>query len=326
MPNDYAKWGAISNARIYNSKPEVFTLVEDPAHCLYDPRVHNKPQKEMVASIKEKGVITPLLARRNGFDEQKQPILEVIDGRQRVINALQANKELRDEGLEEVVVQYKPITCDDETAHDLMLLANELRYDDDDVTRAEKVKVYLDRGRPIAAAQVIFGASKNTLLAYKLLAEAEKQVKQAVRDGLPMRDVKALSVMPRAKQKAVIESLRAKGLIGRGDGSLLIAKEAAAHQPAKATRLASRSPKLLGYMTLAVEEADAKLAEEDAEDASGAADILPAVRAALLWAGGGDRGPLESLLANHGITLPPDDFKPPPPPKAPKEPFVEGGK
>lgn len=72
-------------------------LVKDRKHPLFDERVNDPPDREMIESIKLFGVLQPPLVTRCVDDEGK-PYIGVIVGKQRFINARVAEEELAKEG------------------------------------------------------------------------------------------------------------------------------------------------------------------------------------------------------------------------------------
>jgi len=297
MATDLSKLGAASRGDLFRYRPEDLTLVEDKEHPLYDPRVEWKPAESMIDSIIRSGVAEPILVRRNGVVNGK-PVVEVINGRQRTKAAIEANVRLRAEGKEPVLVPARIIQCDDAEAQALMYLTNELRTNDDEVMRAEKIKRYIDMAGDERNAAVVFGVTQKTIKTYLVLANSEPAVKKAVKDGLPLKDVKRLDDMPREKQRKVIEQLREKGMIGSGDGSLLIEREAKVHEPAekKPKKQYARSSKLIKHV---------------ANLLSGAGDLVPVsvLADALLWAAG-DKSDFAKSMKSLGIDVPGDDWKP----------------
>ena len=71
----------------FSIDPSLLTIVIDPKHPLYDERARAPIDEVMVASIMHYGVGEPVVCRRNGN------LIEVIDGRQRVKNAIEAKQQ-----------------------------------------------------------------------------------------------------------------------------------------------------------------------------------------------------------------------------------------
>lgn len=87
-----AKKTAIDAPRenMFRVEPEKMVLVTDENHPLYDPRVHLPLRENLVLNIMAHGVKEPILIRKNG------DTFEVVDGRQRVKHAIEANKRLNE--------------------------------------------------------------------------------------------------------------------------------------------------------------------------------------------------------------------------------------
>jgi len=100
--------------------PTHLTVIDDKAHPLYDPRVALPIDAAMLADIQRQGVIQPVTVRSNGLDEKGAPILEVIDGRQRVKHLIEANKLRKVEGEHPYRIECKTVSGSDA---DMVMLA-----------------------------------------------------------------------------------------------------------------------------------------------------------------------------------------------------------
>lgn len=77
--------------------PGDIRLVTDKRHPLYDERVHEPVDREMVDSIKQFGVLQPPIVTRQ-IDDDGKPYMACVVGRQRFGNAIVAAEELKAEG------------------------------------------------------------------------------------------------------------------------------------------------------------------------------------------------------------------------------------
>ena len=92
--NSIETYGAEGKTNLLSFDPAKLKLVTDEKHPLYDPRVDLPLSDEMVASIMLKGVVKPIIVWKD--PESGETV--VVDGRQRVRNAIEANKRLRKRG------------------------------------------------------------------------------------------------------------------------------------------------------------------------------------------------------------------------------------
>ena len=203
----------------YNVDPRRLTLITDPAHVLYQSRVHRPFTEEMVQEILEQGVKHPILVRKNGFDQNDEEIWEVIAGRRRVINALEALRRqiasgVKKKDLLRVPVKIEPVS--DDQAEDLMILENAHREEVTPTERADEVRRWLNRRgdtpanrKKLARLLKCAPSSIDNMIA---VTAAMPDVKEAVdKRELSLRAGAELAErVPRAQQKAVLEKAREK--------------------------------------------------------------------------------------------------------------------
>lgn len=79
-------YGAVGRGDTLNFRPEDLKVITDAKHPLYDARVERPVDEAMVLSIMSLGIIEPLVIARDGES------VYVVDGRQRRLNAIEANK------------------------------------------------------------------------------------------------------------------------------------------------------------------------------------------------------------------------------------------
>lgn len=182
---------------IFFCQPDDLTLVTDKEHPLYDPRVEWPIDDKMVASILSKGVITPIIVRKNGT------YLEVVEGRQRVKNTAEANKRLKSQGADPILV---PVLVrrekDDASAFETSIVTNEIRTADDVITKAEKAQKLSERGRSDEQVASAFGVTLVTVRNWWKVLELAPQVQTAVKAGRVAASdaVKELTGMTREDQ------------------------------------------------------------------------------------------------------------------------------
>ena len=99
MGSDSKKlYGAEGRGELLLFDPNTLTIVSDKKHPLYDERATMPVDERLVESIMKSGVLEPVIVRRNGEDEKGRPIVEVVDGRQRVRAAIIANHRIGEQG------------------------------------------------------------------------------------------------------------------------------------------------------------------------------------------------------------------------------------
>lgn len=183
--------------------PADLYLVTDKEHPLYDTRVENDISESMVASIRVKGVIEPIVVRKNGER------LEVIDGRQRTKNAIEANKRLKAEGAPEILVPVILRKEDDAIAFETSVELNEIRQSDDVITKAEKAVRLEKMGRTVDDIARAFGVTTVTIKSWLALFDLAPQVRTAVKNHQisAIDAVKELSSFTREEQVEKLEKL-----------------------------------------------------------------------------------------------------------------------
>lgn len=184
--------------------PEDLVIVDDVASALHDDRAGKPVSESLVLNIMAHGVLEPILVRKNG-DTGK---IEVIAGRQRVKACLEANKRLKKQGAELLEV---PCVVKRGDAHQLMAFMvseNEGREDDSPIGRAKKLARYLDLGRTIEQAAVVFCVSPATAKNLLGLLDAPKEVQKALGKGeITASDAYKLSKLEPSEAKYRLKQL-----------------------------------------------------------------------------------------------------------------------
>lgn len=167
-----------SRTNAWNVEPERLVLVTDLAHPMYDQRVHLPLDESLVLNVMHHGVIEPVIICKDGAD------LVVVDGRQRVKAAREANRRLLAEGKLAMFVTCMVRKGDDASLFGVMVSTNELRREDTPLGRAEKLQRFLAMGRSESEAAVVFGVTRQTIANWKALLDLAPEVKQAVENGV----------------------------------------------------------------------------------------------------------------------------------------------
>lgn len=209
MGSDSKKlYGAAGRADLLYFDPEDLMVVTDTSHPLWDERVTMPVEERLVASIMKVGVLEPVIVRRNGARSDGTPVVEVIDGRQRVRAARVANHRLSEQGADPIRVPAVTRRGQDADMFGITITANEIRRADTPLVRAKKLQRYLDGGRSLEEAAVTFGASIGTLKNHLAILECHDDVLKALEAGrIGVMHAKKLSGFPREEQPAELAKL-----------------------------------------------------------------------------------------------------------------------
>lgn len=159
---------------------------DGPEHSLYDPRIKLPLVEETVRNIKLYGVSLPVLVIREKLDDGGSRLL-VIDGRQRVRSAREANRRLHEEGQPMALIPYQVKLMGKEAEGKILLslALNAHRQDDDIVTLCEKALHAVVKGVSKLSVCNAMKITAGTLERYTSVAsECIPSVKNALREGL----------------------------------------------------------------------------------------------------------------------------------------------
>ena len=171
----------------YMFDPEDLVLVTDDKSPLYDERINLPVDEALVLNIMfvpnggsaPQGVIEPV----NGMRNTETGKVEIIDGRQRIKAAREANKRLKKQGLEPIWVPCMLKKTTGHGAMGMLISSNEIRQDDTPLGRAKKMQRYIDYGRDEAEVAILFGVSKPSVKNLLSLLDAPAAVRNAVEAG-----------------------------------------------------------------------------------------------------------------------------------------------
>lgn len=188
--------------------PKDVVIRDDPEHPRYDPRGKLAPRESLVKSILLRGVILPIKIEKGEGGEAI-----VVDGRQRVLAAREANRRLEERGEKPIVrVRAEKAEGDDAFLYGVMVAANEHRTDDDFIAKARKVQKYLTLGGTPAEAAVDYGVSEETIRDWLKLLDLDPKVQQMVIDSeLAPSAAIHLSTLPAKQQVDTAATLKAGG-------------------------------------------------------------------------------------------------------------------
>ncbi len=194
-----------SRSTVYGYDPELLVLVDDKSHPLFDERVKWEPDEAMVRNIIHHGVLEPVIARKNSETGQ----LEVVDGRQRVSCTREANRRLREQGSDIILVPtIIRKTGDDGAFAGVMVSANEIRREDTPVNKAMKMERLITLGRDENQLALLFGISKQTVGNYLSLLKCTAEVRKAVDTGkIPVSEAYKLAKLAPDLQRETVTKM-----------------------------------------------------------------------------------------------------------------------
>ncbi|KKW45604.1 MAG: Chromosome partitioning protein gp35 [Parcubacteria group bacterium GW2011_GWB1_56_8] len=191
---------------LFSIEPERLSLIIEPTHPLYDPRVHLPLDPGFVANIDRRGVVTPIRVRKNGA------ALEVVAGRQRVRAAVEANKLRAARGDEALKVRVWLFRAEDDRALTGLMTAENLRTDDPPTMRARKCAKMLADGWVVEDVAVAWGCSAQSISNYLLLLDCDAGIQAACDAGtISETTARSLSKLDRSAQVEALDGMAATG-------------------------------------------------------------------------------------------------------------------
>ena len=205
---------AIEAPRIsgYAMNPSDLTIIgldtehKEGEHTLWDERAFLPLKEPMVLNIMAIGVQEPALVTKDG------DTILVIDGRQRVLHAREANKRLVAAGEEPLLVPVMLKQGSDEVLEGFAISLNEHRRQDDYMTKVDKCMRMLGRNPDHAKAAIFFGVDVQTIKNWEKLAGVSAKVRKAIDAGTlaPTAAVK-LADLSKSDQDEALDKLIAEG-------------------------------------------------------------------------------------------------------------------
>lgn len=253
-------FGAEAAGHLLFFDPDKLVIVTDKAHPLYDERVNLPLDEAMVLNIMVHGVCEPIIVRLNG-EENGVPLVEVVDGRQRVFCAREANKRLKKEGKEAIRVPATYKRADAGALMGVMISTNEHRRDDGPMVRAQKLQRYMAMGKTEEEAAITFGVTRTTISNMLKLLELHPKVQDAVEKGVvPATIAKELHTLPQEKQPEALQKMIESGAT-KGARGTEAAKNVRKNGNASSDKVRMRSRKQLESWRDNLKTTDGKPAE-----------------------------------------------------------------
>lgn len=167
-------------ANIFLMDPEDLYLETDPGKAYYDTRVHNGFEEHVVKGMLRHGVKQTISVVKQG------DLVIVVDGRQRVINALEAKRRQLEEGVPEnqtIRLRVQVERGSEEKLREVQMLANFHRRAEDPISAAHKIQAYLDGGRTEEDAAEFLGVVVKTIKNRLKLLDLCPEVQAAISSG-----------------------------------------------------------------------------------------------------------------------------------------------
>jgi ParB family chromosome partitioning protein len=191
---------------------------------LYDERIALDLDENFVRNIMVYGINSPVLCR----DEAGRTV--VVDGRQRVRAAREANRRFNQAGEVQLKVPVIIVNGSDRRVQGIMISANEQRQDDTVMVKAKKAVRMLDLTGSKDEVCVAFGKTAQTINSWIRLVNAVTEIHEAVEAGtISATAAIELAGLPRDEQvEALNRAVTDTG--SRADGSKKTASAAKARK------------------------------------------------------------------------------------------------
>ena len=244
--NSAKAFGAAGRDDLLWFEDDQVVIVTDTTHVLYDERVHLPLDEKLVLNIMVRGVIEPITVRKNG-EKKGKPIVEVVDGRQRVRAVREANKRLAAEGKERLRIPAVRKRGDDADIFGIMV-GTFIRQDDLPISRAKKIIKYLNMGKSDREAAVAFGLNVQTVRASVSLLDCAQEVQDAVeRREVATGVALTLAKLPRNEQVTALTELKKEGAT-KGASGIRAAEEKIGRPPRPKLRTRKQVESLLALL------------------------------------------------------------------------------
>lgn len=202
--NSVDAYGAQGKTNVLNFAPENLYMETDPAHPLYDERVHLPLEEWMVQNIMHQGVIEPIVI----WKDKETGKVYVVDGRQRVKHAREANRRLAESGKSQLLVPAVVRIGSVHRAKEAAISANEIHIPDTPLGRAKKMASMLELSYDESDLALFFGCSTQTVTATLALLECTQAVQDAVESGqIKTVHARQLSQLPPEEQREKVQEL-----------------------------------------------------------------------------------------------------------------------
>lgn len=207
-------------------------------HPLWDPRVELPVEEGLVRNVMVYGVIDPIKVRKEGEE------IIVVDGRQRLRAAREANERLAAEGKEELLVPVVVKRGDDAFMFGVMVSANENRQDDDILAKANKASRMLAMGKDNKEVAIAFGVTEQAVRNWLAMLELHPEVIEKVKNGSIAASAAAkLAPLGRDEQVEALAEIEQEGPVTTAAAAAQTRVRRARQRGEDETAAASMAPK-----------------------------------------------------------------------------------
>jgi ParB family chromosome partitioning protein len=246
-------YGADGSTNLLSFAPEKLKIITDKSHPLYDERHALPVDDATVRNMMAFGVLEPIIVT---LDTESGEVL-VVDGRQRVKNAAEANRRLHAEGRPTLLVPATTRKGDNAaTLFGVMVATNELRQSDPPLIRAAKMQRLKNLGQDDDAVALAFGVNKLTVKNTLALLDCGKTVQKAVEAGyIGITDSLYLSRLTPSQQTAKVEEI-IRATAGKTGHAKAKAKREVVKGKSEAPKMKTRAQVLARYADFRKEQWD----------------------------------------------------------------------
>jgi ParB family chromosome partitioning protein len=200
--------------------PNDVVLVTNPKHGLYDKRVKQAVDMDMVKNVAMQGIHTPIdvvkevvgeIPPVDGMEKGKE-VLVVVKGRQRTRWARAANEILSKSGCELLRLPVILKKLPQDSLLGITLSENSVRVEETPLQKAEKVSRYIEMGHTEKEASIICGVSETCIRQWLTCLNLSAGVRKAIEDGtIAASAASKLASLSTEEQDASLSELTADG-------------------------------------------------------------------------------------------------------------------
>lgn len=175
-------------------------------HWAWDPRVLNDPDEDIVVGMMHEGVHYPVLVVRD------DGAAIVFEGRQRTINAREANRRLKKLGKEPIKLPFVVRRVSDAKASLLGVMLNAHRIDETPLEKAEKASTMLAMGHARDRIAGSFRVDVQTVNVWLDVLTCDKRVRAAFDAGrIGLTACARLAKLSKEEQATALDEMIASG-------------------------------------------------------------------------------------------------------------------
>lgn len=163
---------------------------DGPDHPRYDSRCKKNFDEAIVNGMIEHGVKDVVKVTKANVPVTLrdgtvvQDALLVVDGRQRIINAREADRRMKESGLPGMMVPVgTPEKGTDAKLNELTVMLNEHRQEDSPLGRAHKAQWFIDKGYEVAQIANLFRVTSTSIANYLSLLNLRPEIQAMIESG-----------------------------------------------------------------------------------------------------------------------------------------------